>query len=685
MHWILACRAYDDDTLATLANPGLLRRAYKDVEAGKMRWLEEGEQSGVIEADGQRVKLDGHGPQKATCDCPAPGVCKHILAAVLWLREQPAATEEGDASTGTPAEADSGPDPLADLLACSDNHLLKAAGVAAVRKAASMPVIEAEWHGQGGALVISLPELGASCRWIVGAGFAGMVSDIVAKERKLFHLLAVAAVRRAAGLPALWTAAAPTFDRADLSGRERAFLAQLRGTIDELILAGLSHVGQQTSARLLALNMSARAEGLPRLAALLRNLGGMIDGLAARDHRVEEQDVLTLIAHLHALSEALLAVGEVRDEETAAHMRALRGRLQRNYEAGGALDVLPLGAWWWQTDGGARGLTLAFWDIAGRRIVQAALARPDGSDYGFDSDKAWSVMPFWDGAGSAEKICGAPRRLEQIRLAEDGRLATGGATQATALPLWSADDARLAEVGHDDWADVSTALRAAGGLTGQRADLLLLRPASVGEPRLDEAAQRIEWQIVDAAGRSLNLLLPCTESNRQRMLNLERLYARRAPVHGVLVRVSDATHGELEVLAVLSDDAKGMLQTISLDYAHEAAPPKPGLGQRILRLLEKRRQQKPLAPLAPASVLARILIPLLAFLETQAALGRLVVSVADGERLQATAGALGAIGLETLRRNLLAHAAAPTAGSLLQLYYLCQRLLAMEGLAGIES
>ena len=33
MHWILACRAYDDDTLATLANPGLLRRAYKDVEA----------------------------------------------------------------------------------------------------------------------------------------------------------------------------------------------------------------------------------------------------------------------------------------------------------------------------------------------------------------------------------------------------------------------------------------------------------------------------------------------------------------------------------------------------------------------------------------------------------------------------------------------------------------------------
>lgn len=682
MHWIVACRAYDDETLATLANPGLLRRAYKDVEAGKLRWLEEGAQGGVIEADGQRVKLDAQGPQKASCDCPAPGVCKHILAAVLWLRAQPVADQ--NAVAGGSDEVASAPDPLADLLASPGDLVLKAAGVGAVRRAAEMPVIEAEWHVQGGALVITLAELGASCRWVVGAGFAGMVSEIAARERKLFHLLAVAAVRRAAGLPALWVASLPVFDTAALSGRERAFLAQLRGTLDELIRAGLSHVGRQTSARLLALNMSARAEGLPRLAALLRNLGGMVGGLAGRDHRVEEHDVLRLIAQLHALSEALLAIGELRDAATAARMQALRGRLQRNYEAGGALDVLPLGAWWWQTDGGARGLTLAMWDIAAARIVQAVLARPDGSDRGFDRQRAWSQMILWDGAGSAESIGSMPWHLEAVRMAEDGRLAVGGATQATALSPWSADDARLAAIGCRDWTDVGDALRAAGGLAGPGADLILLRPASVGEPWLDEAAQRIEWQLLDHAGRALTLLLPCEERTRQRMLNLERLHARRAPVHGVLVRVGDAARGELEVLTVLSADPQGMLQTISLDYAHEAAPPKAGLGQRILRLLEKRRQQKAPPTLSTPSALARLLTPLLAFLETQAALGRLVLSVADSERLQATAAALGAVGLESLRRSLLAHAAAPTAGSLLQLYYLGQRLLAMEGLSSSE-
>ena len=38
MAWYDGYRAYDDDTLATLANPGLLRRAAKDVEAGKIAW-----------------------------------------------------------------------------------------------------------------------------------------------------------------------------------------------------------------------------------------------------------------------------------------------------------------------------------------------------------------------------------------------------------------------------------------------------------------------------------------------------------------------------------------------------------------------------------------------------------------------------------------------------------------------
>ena len=61
MTWTHAYRAYDDDTLATLANAGLLRRAAKDVEAGKVQWQRQGDTDGVVQADGQQVQLDARG------------------------------------------------------------------------------------------------------------------------------------------------------------------------------------------------------------------------------------------------------------------------------------------------------------------------------------------------------------------------------------------------------------------------------------------------------------------------------------------------------------------------------------------------------------------------------------------------------------------------------------------------
>jgi len=54
MDWSAAYRPYDDDTLTALANVGLLRRAAKDVEAGKVCWATTGDApDNTLEADGQ--------------------------------------------------------------------------------------------------------------------------------------------------------------------------------------------------------------------------------------------------------------------------------------------------------------------------------------------------------------------------------------------------------------------------------------------------------------------------------------------------------------------------------------------------------------------------------------------------------------------------------------------------------
>jgi len=689
--WFEGYRAYDDDTLTALANAGLLRRAAKDVEAGKVQWAEQGADGGVVEADGQRVQLDARGPQKAQCDCPAPGICKHILGAALWLR----ALEPGAATAEAPAAPDSSAepipattaDPLAEVRALQAPALFKQAGVAAVRRAVQALPCGIEWRVQGGTLVIDLPELAATCRYVAGAGYEGMVSEVPARERKAVHLIALAALREALGEPLPWPegmapAAAAAQPTAALGERERAFLAQVEAMLHELLTGGLSHVSEQASARLLALNMSARGEGLPRLAALLRNLGGMVDGLVRRDHRMQERDALALMSSIQALCDALRAPAEgpAAEERTAA----LRGKLRRSFDETTALTLLPLGAHWWQTLGGARGLTLAFWDLTGQRLLQAVLARPDGSDTGFTRHSAWSIHAVWPGVGAAQSLCQAPLQLNNPRLADDDRLALAGTARAQALAPWQAGDARLATLGCGRWAELTAQLSAATGLSGDGAELVLLRPAATRAPILDEAHQQLLWPVQDADGLWLHLTVPVGDASMQRVDNLDRLAARSAPVHAVLVRVERTSSTTLLVpLSLLSSDAKGQVHAVSLDYANEAARHTP-LAQRILRLVQWRKDQATPAAAQPTRA-RRLLGPVLDVLETQAATGRMPLTETQSERLAAALAGIASVGLHTVASALQYHLTTPQPAGTLRLQQLCQRTVELDGLPSIDA
>lgn len=684
--WTAAWRAYDDDTLITWANAGLLRRAAKDVEAGKVHWLSQSAEEGVIESDGQQVRLDARGPQQAQCDCPAPGICKHILGAALWLRTQEASgtlTPLADSSSTSPAAHQEAvaeqpdADPLADILALNSPALFKAAGMAAVRRAAATVLPAIEWRQQGSVLVMELGELGQSCRWVAGAGFDGMVSEVPARERKAVHLMALAALRAALGQPLAWPegmAPKPPVEAGDkLQASELAFIVQVESTLHELLVGGLAHVSPLTSARLLALNMSARGEGLPRLAALLRNLGGMVDFLVKRDHRVQERDALAMLSQLQALCESM------RGAEGTL-LAALRGRVRRDFDDAQVLpQLLPLGAHWWKTAGGARGMSLALWDVENARLLQAVLARPDGSDPAFTRHSAWNAQSLWPGSGAAEQVCKTPIALHKPRLADDLRLAVGGTTRAQALPRWQGNDERIATLGCADWQLLSDQLRQSTGLAAEPLDMVLLRPQATQAPTLHESDQMLGWLVQDAQGRWLRLSIPVSDANEQRIETLERLAARKAPVHAVLVRVERSLAQCLLIpVAVLSGDDKGMLTSISLDFDHEAKRATP-IGERILRLLKLRREAS-LAPATATSLSQRILAPVLEVLETQAATGRMALTDSQRQRLLAVQPVIDSVGWQTLAQALRGHVQHSSAPSLLRLHRLAIWLIELDGL-----
>lgn len=661
MSWQAVYRSFDDDSLATLANAGLLRRALKDVEAGKVGW--QAGAGGLLLADGQHVTLDGGGPQKGRCDCPAPGICKHILAASVWLRELP---------DDAPGEA--GPGVLEEVLAQDSAAICKQAGKPAVRQALA-------WLGEGdqastsvinARLQIELPSLKLACSYLSGAGWQGMVSDVPAGIRKAVHLYALACVWRAHGQEFAWPAGietAPVAVAPGLDTSELLFLAQVRRLLGELHDNGLSHASAIAAGQLRALTMSARGEGLPRLAAMLRGLGGTLDLLVRRDYHASERQAFDDMAVLYALCAAL-------EHATGDSLQRLRGQARRSFDATGdePLALLPLGAYWWETRGGAHGLTLSFWDHATGRIVQAVLARPDATDRSFTRESSWNAISLWPGAGSAQRLCEQGLLLSGASLAADGRLGMDSGARATPTPLWELDDARWQALGFDDWRALGAFISENVGLAAQPIDCVLLRPTKVAPPQLDEVRQQLDWQVFDASGAVLTLQLPALPSLRARITRLQAAVTDGADIRAVLAsRARDEAEGWQPVSLLIAKSGK--LRVVSLDFAVDAGK-LPSALARFFKSLAGTSMAPPVAQ--QASGVSLVLAQVLDRLALQARSGRPRLEPEAASELARQGATLRALGLDLPARLLTDYLSAPQAGQALRLAYVCSTCLALE-------
>jgi len=678
--WYAVYRNIDDSALEALANAGLLRRAVKDVEAGKVAWPEgagpgAAGDGGTVVADGQQVRLTSAGPRQARCDCPAPGMCKHILAASLWLRAQPA----GEAGEGAAPPVDV----VAEICELPEAALLKAAGKAGRTQALAwlatcgVPEVSIE----GGSAAIVLPGLDQRAIYVAGLGYDGMLSEAAPGSKRAVHLAALLAVRRERGVP-LQAAAAGAQDRpgalaageggaeyaletgaAALTESERAFIGQLRELLHDILRNGLSHVSALVPPQLRALNMSARGEDMPRLAGMLRELGGTIDLLADRSYQADERQALSQMARIDALCAAL-------EQANAERLPGLRGKLRRDFEGTTLPALLPLGGYWWTTRGGARGMTLSLWDPEARAIVQGVLARPDGSDPTFHRHTVWDIGSLWAEAGSPGRICQHMLRLEGARIADDGRIAGAGA-QASVAPLWSPAQLEQSAPGCADWTELKAVLRDSGGLAGGTPDCVLLRPKDYAQPVLDEVRQQFEWRINDSQGRGLILRISAEQANEQRIGNLEKLAEKGLPIPLVLARIPRGEAAPVLEPVALTVIESGKLRIVSLDFAEEHRLGNMGRFMRALAGMVERRSAA--TPLAAPTAIERLLEQASGALERITMSGRLPPDPAQRAELSNLRQALQSAGIDLICDAIGNFEQQATPAHALQLYYLLMR------------
>ena len=564
--WLAPYQHLDEAALSTWGNPGLLRRANKAVEAGEVTLLEIGAEQGQWQNDDALVTLNAQGLTQAACNCPAAGACKHILAAVLWvqqtLQNSSAAADmlaEDTEASQMPNHAQTGLQ--AALSEALDWERLNVGKIGKVHWRQAYAVW-ADWQ-QGlppstevqAAKILFHTDLSSDAVvYLLGGGFAGMLSSIEKKRQVPVHLALIAQLWQEQQQSFPWPEEVLPDDNADasrLGEDERSLLLQLQTACQRLLQLGLNHLMASEVQQWQWLQLSARVERLPRLAGMLRRLAGEVRQLAENHILSDSNDTLLSVARLAAYIEALLhADGE--------RLPSLRGVLRRTYQTQDeAMTVLPLGVNWWQGEGGASGLNVYVWSVEEAAIMTTVQARGNANDRNFNRYSAWNGAGFWN--RSAEQIMGHQITLRAPRVLGD-RLANQVAVPSQAQSLAP----RFFEPALTSYADLvqqSIALSTP-----------FLLPVGSYEPLyLDELEQRLEWVVYDTEqqwGAQLSLVI--NPVSNERAEQLQWLCEKNIAIDAVLVLARlDGQQVVLEPISVMVRDSAEPVRC--LDY-HQFSP-----------------------------------------------------------------------------------------------------------------
>lgn len=93
-NWKVILNNLDDDYLVGMTNKGIVKRAYKDMEAGEYRVISAGEEAQV--SVGAETVVIRQLLGESTCTCPSRTICRHVVLGILALKQFAAGEESGE-------------------------------------------------------------------------------------------------------------------------------------------------------------------------------------------------------------------------------------------------------------------------------------------------------------------------------------------------------------------------------------------------------------------------------------------------------------------------------------------------------------------------------------------------------------------------------------------------------------
>lgn len=502
-----ALAAADEDYLVGLSNKGTVNRARKDLAGGS-------EPTAVVEGEEAAVRFGEvccriRAPLgESLCSCPSASICRHRIAAILWLQRQaatlphpgeeaPAAAPERPGLRGYPPEKLARQLGVRRLEAVLARH---SGGEGPAITESSVVTVELPWLPATVRLLEPLEHSSCSCH---SRDFC-----LHKAEALLFWQLS-----RGVADPDALRAACPAEDGPD-PGAVREVCRAVREALASQMATGLSRLPPDTGETVERLAALAHTAALPALERALRALQEEYAACFARSAAFRDEAYLSRFTRAFRLAGVL----EGAKEES---LHTLAGSFRENYASAGRLELYLLGLREVAGRSGYAGTVYYFWETASRRFYTFSDLRP--TFYEKQPRRRPSASP-WGLPVSLRQAWNCALVLNGARANDAGGLSATGQCTATLLGPRKPGEVFPEE---EVCADFSRLLAERSAPRAPEIErLALVRPARCEPQEYDRVRQTFSLRLLDAAGRDLWVEVRYKKEERQVVAMLERLAGR---------------------------------------------------------------------------------------------------------------------------------------------------------------
>lgn len=558
MDWKKQLSEIEDEYLIGLTNKGTVKRAYKDKESAAVKIVKT-EEAAVLQVEEETVTL--HIPLgESKCSCPSRSICRHIILAILTLKESVANDEIISKDDSTAKTADSGfseknnTTTETDLTVSSERSKITETDKTSLqeqlwneirsypekvlyrtmgtRRFASFQNkirenIQPDME-ESSVFTIQLPGENITVKLLSPLEYSSCTCH--KKELCPHKAEAILWCKLKAGVLSLKELEESQKKEISLDPEQiKNAAVQMKSYLEELMATGLSRISPDVTDSLERFAIISHNAGLADFERTFRTLGTLYQSYLKRQASFQTADLMRKLTKLYYRVNILI------EKEDLSFLAKEAGEFQAEYLPVGNLDLTGITIEHFKDAAGYEGNTVYFLEATTKKWYTYTMARPTFYDNQKMRNRKQKAETPWNLNCSLETMTELQIHLTDARCDRRRRLSSSKETKAEILGNRLSDPESAADWYYEDFGRLfmerikkpERAESSKEDVWGR--DLVLIQPAFCEKAVFSKTDQVLSMTLYDKEKREVLLELPYSKEEKESIRYLEKLKEQEPP------------------------------------------------------------------------------------------------------------------------------------------------------------